>query len=112
MPYTPNYFDISTLQEFNTIMRMSPGRVIVRFYYMGCPPCDSSVGTWLEYSRRPEYRHCTFVSAEVNENPGLVKKFNVKHVPMYFVLENRIVQGYVSGPNMGDVRRMIETGYA
>lgn len=105
-----NHFDISSPQELMAILRQSTGRVIMRYYRPGCPACDSSVGRWLEFVRRPDYHNVTFISANLEENAPLAREMGVDRIPTFICLCRGKPAVKSVGADMEGLRRLIETG--
>ena len=105
-----NYYDISSPQELVAIAKKAPGRIIVRFYRVGCPACDRMVGTWMDMSRRPEYRPVTFVSANVEDNEILARHYKVERIPTFVSIDGGKPRGVFTGADVTALRRLIETG--
>ena len=110
MSYDTNYHDITTPQELVAILHKSTGRTIIRFYRPGCPACDSSVGSWLELTRRPETRGHMFISIDITEGSALAKAMNVEYIPTYKALERGRPGTTVVGTDAEKLRRLIELG--
>lgn len=105
-----NHYDISTLQEFQAILRQTNGRTVIRFYRHGCPACDQSAGTWLDYVRRPEHKSVTFISANIEENGQLAGAMNIDRIPTFIALERKKPAVKLVGANPEALLRLIETG--
>lgn len=105
-----NYYNISSPQELAAIARNAPGRMILRFYRLGCPACDRMTGTWMDMSRRQEYRPVTFVSVNVEENQALSKHYNIERIPTFVCIEGGRPTSSFTGADAEALRRIIETG--
>lgn len=109
-----NYYDVTRPEELQAIARRAPGRIIMRFYRVGCPACDRMAGTWADMSRRQDYKGVTFVSVNVEESPVLSKHYKVERIPT-FVSIDKVGGTYrpsnsFTGANVESLRRLIETG--
>lgn len=108
--HNANHYDISTPQELQAILRGASGRTVIRFYRHGCPACDASVGTWLEFVRRPEHRSVTFISANTEENGPLSQAMGVDRIPTFIALERHKPGVRLVGANPEPLLRLIQTG--
>jgi thioredoxin-like negative regulator of GroEL len=105
-----NHFDIHTPEELVAISKKAPGRIVIRFFRMGCPACDRMVGTWMDMTRREMYKPVTFVSANVEDNEVLAKHYKIERIPTFVCIENGRPVSIFSGADPERLRRMIETG--
>lgn len=110
LAHNVNHHDISTPEELQAILRQTNGRTIMRFYRHGCPACDSSVGQWLEFVNRPDYKCVTFISLNIDENVPLTKAMNVSLIPTFMMLQKGRPATILEGADMERLRRLIETG--
>jgi thiol-disulfide isomerase/thioredoxin len=110
LAHDTNYYDISTPEELKAVLLRSSGRSIVRFYRLGCPACDASVGLWLELSRRPENRAHMFISVDVLENKGMSWAMGVEHIPTYMCLQRGRQAVKLVGADPDKLRRLVEIG--
>lgn len=108
--HNANHYDISTPQELQAILRQASGRAVIRFYRPGCPACDGSVGTWLDFTRRPEHRSVTFVSANLDENGPLARAMGVDRIPTFVSVERHKNAVKLIGANTEALLRLIQTG--
>jgi thioredoxin-like negative regulator of GroEL len=108
--HNANYYDITTLQEFQAILRQATGRTVVRFYRHGCPACDQSEGTWLEFSRRPEHKSVTFISANLDDNKPLASAMGVDRIPTFVAVERHKTGVKLVGANTEALLRLVQTG--
>lgn len=107
-----NSFNISTPEELVAIARKAPGRMILRFYRVGCPACDRMVGTWMEFSRRQDYKRVTFVNVNVEENVVLSKHYKIDRIPTFVCIDGGKPASSFTGADVEALRRLIETGKA
>jgi thioredoxin-like negative regulator of GroEL len=107
-----NHFDISTPQELQAILRQANGRAVIRFYRPGCPACDQSAGTWLDFTRRPDHRSVTFISANLDENGPIAKAMGVDRIPTFISVERHKTAVKLIGADTEALLRLIETGSA
>lgn len=105
-----NHFDISSPEELAAVARNARGRMILRFYRVGCPACDRMAGTWADMSRRQEYRPVMFVSINVEDNEVLSKHYKIDRIPTFVCIEGGKPVSSFTGANVESLRRMIETG--
>lgn len=112
MSQNANHYDISTPQELEAILRQSNGRTIIRFYRHGCPACDRSVGTWLDFVRRPEHRPVTFISANLDENGPIAMAMGVDRIPTFISIERHKSAVKLTGASPEPLLRLIQTGIA
>lgn len=106
--YDVNHFDISTIQELAAILKQSKGKIVMRFYRPGCPACDSSTGSWMDLTLRPEHRtSCTFVSANVLDNRPLSVAMKIESIPTFVCVRKGQRATTLVGADMEKLSQMI-----
>jgi thioredoxin-like negative regulator of GroEL len=108
--YGVNHFDISTIQELSAILKQSKGKIIMRFYRPGCPACDSSTGSWMDMTLRPENRtSCTFVSVNVLDNRPLSIAMKIESIPTFVCVQKGRKAIVLVGADMDRLAQVISS---
>jgi thioredoxin-like negative regulator of GroEL len=106
-----NVYDISNPEQLTELAKRKPGRIIMRFYRIGCPACDRMAGIWADMTRMMDYKHVTFANVNVEDSEALTKHYTVDRIPFFVCIERGIPKSSFSGADATKLKRMIEIGY-
>jgi thioredoxin 1 len=101
--------DIKTEQEFQNIIDLNNGTIILKFGADWCIPC-SAVNTLLNEVDE-EGINATIIKVDVDNNPEIASEFRVMSIPTTFFLRNKavskVIRGTMSKQNLLDTIKEI-----
>lgn len=102
--------NIKTEQEFQNIIDMNNGTIILKFGASWCVPC--SVVDKLLQELDDENVNATIIKVDVENNPEIASEFRVSSIPTTFILRdkavNKVIRGTMSKQNVLDTLTEIE----
>ena len=105
-----NRVDISSPEQLRDAVKNASGRVLLRFYRVGCPACERLVPLWETQARAPNMSRVQFVSVNVQDNPELSGAFGIQSIPTIMAFDRGVLTGKLVGFNPDRFKLLAETG--
>ncbi|MBX7065963.1 MAG: FAD-dependent oxidoreductase [Parachlamydiales bacterium] len=104
---SPEVIEITSLEQFEEIMRNSDTPVVVDFYATWCPPCRRIAPIYAELAKQYDGK-IKFLKVNVDVSE-LAQKFEVRAMPTFlFFNENKEIVDRLIGANEAHLRNQLE----
>mmetsp|Transcript_2606 Transcript_2606/g.3932 ORF Transcript_2606/g.3932 Transcript_2606/m.3932 type:complete len:153 (-) Transcript_2606:70-528(-) len=97
-----------TEREFDEIMAAAKGKnVIVDFSASWCMPCKMISPIFDQLSNEREYSNTVFVKVDVEENPAVTRRYQVRSMPTFIFFKNSRIVNRFSGADVDKIKRTL-----
>ncbi|KLU80930.1 hypothetical protein MAPG_00026 [Magnaporthiopsis poae ATCC 64411] len=86
--------------------------VLIAFFAEWCGPCHAMNPTLEKFSKRPDFREIHFRRVDVDEDPGLMKRFEVSAMPTFVIVEDGEAKDRSVGANPQALQAMLDKAAA